>query len=227
MSFRKTYPCCIILDFFFKIRHFCLIHLIRWNHGNKYLCGTVVITVGNLIRGSWKKNVNLVLVLRYLFLVSCFREKNSISYWLFLPKLHITLSYHSIGLLFHTEYLADFLHFCFGRNSLKTPAIKSHFTGVRTNWKQIHSCGRFWQKKHLFRIWKTMQFFRNSISRHYWHFFCNLKFWKLIANSCQPNEFEYKFRFVKGDWINITGRERLIRSHSSARFCFELSGNSN
>ena len=24
-----------------------------------------------------------------------------------------------------------------------------------------------------------------------------------------------------------TGRERLIRSHSSARFCFELSGNSN
>ena len=25
----------------------------------------------------------------------------------------------------------------------------------------------------------------------------------------------------------ITGRERLIRSHSSARFCFELSGNSN
>ena len=27
----------------------------------------------------------------------------------------------------------------------------------------------------------------------------------------------------KGD----TGRERLIRSHSSARFCFELSGNSN
>ena len=27
--------------------------------------------------------------------------------------------------------------------------------------------------------------------------------------------------------INTTGRERLIRSHSSARFCFELSGNSN
>ena len=26
---------------------------------------------------------------------------------------------------------------------------------------------------------------------------------------------------------NGTGRERLIRSHSSARFCFELSGNSN
>ena len=26
--------------------------------------------------------------------------------------------------------------------------------------------------------------------------------------------------------IVITGRERLIRSHSSARFCFELSGNS-
>ena len=25
----------------------------------------------------------------------------------------------------------------------------------------------------------------------------------------------------------LTGRERLIRSHSSARFCFELSGNSN
>ena len=25
----------------------------------------------------------------------------------------------------------------------------------------------------------------------------------------------------------VTGRPRLIRSHSSARFCFELSGNSN
>ena len=29
------------------------------------------------------------------------------------------------------------------------------------------------------------------------------------------------------DNIHITGREQLIRSHSSARFCFELSGNSN
>ena len=28
-------------------------------------------------------------------------------------------------------------------------------------------------------------------------------------------------------WFPYTGRERLIRSHSSARFCFELSGNSN
>ena len=27
--------------------------------------------------------------------------------------------------------------------------------------------------------------------------------------------------------VLITGRERLIRSHSPARFCFELSGNSN
>ena len=27
--------------------------------------------------------------------------------------------------------------------------------------------------------------------------------------------------------LPYTGRERLIRSHSSARFCFELSGNSN
>ena len=27
--------------------------------------------------------------------------------------------------------------------------------------------------------------------------------------------------------FTCTGRERLIRSHSSARFCFELSGNSN
>ena len=27
--------------------------------------------------------------------------------------------------------------------------------------------------------------------------------------------------------VHNTGRARLIRSHSSARFCFELSGNSN
>ena len=32
----------------------------------------------------------------------------------------------------------------------------------------------------------------------------------------------------KRTFVNhVTGRERLIRSHSSARFCFELSGNSN
>ena len=29
------------------------------------------------------------------------------------------------------------------------------------------------------------------------------------------------------DISSVTGRERLIRSHSSARFSFELSGNSN
>ena len=35
--------------------------------------------------------------------------------------------------------------------------------------------------------------------------------------------------FLKKSLIDnhYTGRERLIRSHSSARFCFELSGNSN
>ena len=27
--------------------------------------------------------------------------------------------------------------------------------------------------------------------------------------------------------VGVTGRKRLIRNHSSARFCFELSGNSN
>ena len=31
---------------------------------------------------------------------------------------------------------------------------------------------------------------------------------------------------TKEDFL-VTGRARLIRSHSSARFCFELSGNSN
>ena len=33
---------------------------------------------------------------------------------------------------------------------------------------------------------------------------------------------------VLKQWANaVTGWERLIRSHSSARFCFELSGSSN
>ena len=36
---------------------------------------------------------------------------------------------------------------------------------------------------------------------------------------------EFKICFEIGKLT--TGRERLIRSHSSARFCFELSGNSN
>ena len=32
---------------------------------------------------------------------------------------------------------------------------------------------------------------------------------------------------IKKQFFQYTGRERLIRSHSSARFCFQLSGNSN
>ena len=36
-----------------------------------------------------------------------------------------------------------------------------------------------------------------------------------------------KNRYFSISYINITGQERLIRSHLSARFCFELSGNSN
>ena len=39
-----------------------------------------------------------------------------------------------------------------------------------------------------------------------------------------------KSRFLALSIVSLvayTGRERLIRSHSSARFCFELSGNSN
>ena len=35
------------------------------------------------------------------------------------------------------------------------------------------------------------------------------------------------FVYFSQSGIIITGRERLIRSHSSARFSFELSGNSN
>ena len=37
----------------------------------------------------------------------------------------------------------------------------------------------------------------------------------------------FEFVIAKKQWYWNTGRERLIRSHSSARFCFELSGNSN
>ena len=42
---------------------------------------------------------------------------------------------------------------------------------------------------------------------------------------CEPirNSFRMRVRCR----ISITGRARLIRSHSSARFCFELNGNSN
>ena len=39
-----------------------------------------------------------------------------------------------------------------------------------------------------------------------------------------------KYTVLHSSWVPYkanTGRERLIRSHSSARFCFELSGNSN
>ena len=36
----------------------------------------------------------------------------------------------------------------------------------------------------------------------------------------------FHFSWVNG-WYGYTGRERLIRSHSLARFSFELSGNSN
>ena len=36
-----------------------------------------------------------------------------------------------------------------------------------------------------------------------------------------------EFQDSHGNFYNNTGRERLIRGHLSARFCFELSGNSN
>ena len=35
------------------------------------------------------------------------------------------------------------------------------------------------------------------------------------------------FKITDSSNVKTTGWERLIRSHSSARFCFELSGNSN
>ena len=40
-------------------------------------------------------------------------------------------------------------------------------------------------------------------------------------------ETELSVHFHSSDVRSSTGRARLIRSHSSARFCFELSGNSN
>ena len=40
-------------------------------------------------------------------------------------------------------------------------------------------------------------------------------------------EMHFRESFSCTTYHSSTGRERLIRSHSSARFCFELSGNSN
>ena len=43
-----------------------------------------------------------------------------------------------------------------------------------------------------------------------------------------PINFGLRLSFIGWTFlITVTGRERLIRSHSSERFCFELSGNSN
>ena len=52
---------------------------------------------------------------------------------------------------------------------------------------------------------------------------------------CEKNFVDFRYiciyfleKEVSGSIMKIcTGQERLIRSHSSARFCFELSGNSN
>ena len=45
-----------------------------------------------------------------------------------------------------------------------------------------------------------------------------------ISNS---EEMDNLLKCLSEDMIQDTGREWLIQSHSSARFCFELSGNSN
>ena len=59
---------------------------------------------------------------------------------------------------------------------------------------------------------------------------------KWIGNSSEELEMKQSLTMVCIDYLGhdvpfwnrtSTGRERLIRSHSSARFCFELSGNSN
>ena len=47
--------------------------------------------------------------------------------------------------------------------------------------------------------------------------------WGGEALTPKVNMLAYYFANFRAD----TGRARLIRSHSSARFCFELSGNSN
>ena len=57
-----------------------------------------------------------------------------------------------------------------------------------------------------------------------------------IFRVCKEIKFKPKFTKMRSDlcryflvqcFNHFTGRARLIRSHSSARFCFELSGNSN
>ena len=60
-------------------------------------------------------------------------------------------------------------------------------------------------------------------------------YWKFNKNLLHDKDFiEHSNCIIKQALIkyspstpDVTGRERLIRSHSSARFCFELSGNSN
>ena len=50
-------------------------------------------------------------------------------------------------------------------------------------------------------------------------------YWLMLGREL-PSETPWTIR-IKGTNKCTTGRERLIPSHSSARFCFELSGNSN
>ena len=52
---------------------------------------------------------------------------------------------------------------------------------------------------------------------------------KRVGGSQSPSGRTLSFMPTTFKWTQIfnTGRERLIRSHSSARFCFELSGNLN
>ena len=71
--------------------------------------------------------------------------------------------------------------------------------------------------------------FKHGSYLHFW--FRNTTFpwfpsgiqWHIVSKPA----ISYSTRFINCDVQCCTGRERLIRSHSSARFCFELSGNSN
>ena len=84
----------------------------------------------------------------------------------------------------------------------------------------VHRENHIMMNFELLNRWKNM----NSINSRQVHLYSLHKIIEIMMYTVRSSNFN---SIKQKPNIKCTGRARLIRSHSWARFCFELSGNSN
>ena len=104
---------------------------------------------------------------------------------------------------------------------------------IEAKYKDTHFAEEIYSKvvvsdQLYYQVFPT-EFSHNTESWQLWHLIQMLRttFKECKGTYFSPNPNVHTHIRILGENELYTGRERLIRSHSSARFCFELSGNSN